>query len=74
MVSTKTIEKLQLKIKKNKKPKTIQIEVDESSYQDNKVIMDGHYIVLFSIHKRYFDNVWCDVLYMDLCHLLLARS
>lgn len=26
-----------------------------------------------SIGNRYFDDVWCDVLYMDNCHLVLAR-
>lgn len=41
--------------------------------RDPKVIMDGYCLVLFSIGKRYFDNVWYNVVSMDVCHLLLYR-
>ena len=30
-------------------------------------------LVPFSIWKKYFDEVWCDVVPMDACHILLGR-
>ena len=30
-------------------------------------------LVPFSIRKKYFDEVWCDVVPMDACHILLGR-
>ena len=30
-------------------------------------------LVPFSIQKKYFDEVWCDVVPMDACHILLGR-
>jgi len=36
-------------------------------------IVDQHCLVLFSTGKRCFDNVWCDMVSMDACHLLLGR-
>jgi Zinc knuckle len=30
-------------------------------------------LVKFSIGKRYTDEVWCDVVHMDACHILLGR-
>jgi len=29
--------------------------------------------VSYSVGKKYFDNVWCDVVSMDTCHILLGR-
>ena len=29
--------------------------------------------VTFSIRKKYKDEIWCDVVDMDVCHLLLGR-
>ena len=29
-------------------------------------------LVSFSIGRKYFDNAWCDVVFMDACHLLLG--
>ena len=41
----------------------------------NDVIeVSKRYLVFFSIGKSYKDEVWCDVAYMDACHLLLWRS
>jgi hypothetical protein len=36
-------------------------------------IVDQHCLVLFSTGKRCFNNVWCDMVSMDACHLLLGR-
>ena len=30
-------------------------------------------LVPFSIRKKYFDEVWCDVVPMDACHILRGR-
>lgn len=35
--------------------------------------MDTRCLVSFSIGQKYFDNVWCDVVSMDACHILLGR-
>lgn len=32
------------------------------------------YLVSFSIGNKYFDQVWCNVVAMDACHVLLERS
>lgn len=39
----------------------------------NEVNVDKHCLVSFSIGKSYQDEVWCDVVPMDACHLLLGR-
>ena len=35
--------------------------------------VDKHCLVSFSIGKNYQDEIWCDVVPMDACHLLLGR-
>jgi len=35
--------------------------------------MNKFYIDLFSMSKRYFDDVWYDVVSIDVCHLMLGR-
>lgn len=35
--------------------------------------MDKHCLVSFSIGKRYFDNILCEVLTINVCHILLGR-
>nr|GEW16372.1 hypothetical protein [Tanacetum cinerariifolium] len=39
----------------------------------NEVNVDTRCLVSFSIGRKYFDNVWCDVVSMDACHVLLGR-
>jgi hypothetical protein len=34
----------------------------------------NRYLVLFSIGKRYSDQIWYDTIPIDACHLLLGRS
>ena len=31
------------------------------------------YLVSFTIGKHYKDEIWCDVVPMDACHMLLGR-
>ncbi|XP_017978278.1 PREDICTED: uncharacterized protein LOC108662429 [Theobroma cacao] len=39
----------------------------------NDIKVTKHYCVQFSIGNKYEDEVWCDVIPMDACHLLLGR-
>jgi len=39
----------------------------------NDVKVTKRCLVSFSIRKKYFDEVWCDVVPMDVCHILLGR-
>ena len=39
----------------------------------NEVKVTKRCLVPFSIWKKYFDEVWCDVVPMDACHILLGR-
>jgi hypothetical protein len=41
--------------------------------RESKVKVDRRCLVSFSIGKKCFDNVWCDVVSMDACHILLGR-
>jgi len=39
----------------------------------NQVLMDKRCLISFSIENMYQDDVWCDVIPMDVCHLFLGR-
>ena len=39
----------------------------------NEVTINQRCFIIFSISKTYKDEVWCDVIPMDACHLLLGR-
>lgn len=39
----------------------------------NVVKVSKRCLVAFSIGSKYIDEIWCDVLAMDACHLLLGR-
>lgn len=39
----------------------------------NSVLVQTHCLVKFSLGKNYVDQVWCDVIPMTVCHLLLGR-
>ena len=40
--------------------------------QGGEVTVSKHALVSFSIGAKYRDEVWCDVVTMDACHLLLG--
>jgi hypothetical protein len=68
MVSSEAVKKFQLKTKSHPKPcKLIWL------HKDIEVIVDRRCLVLFSMSKRCFDNVWCDMMYMNTCHLLFSK-
>lgn len=68
MIFSEVVKKLQLKTKSHPKPcKLIWL------HKDIEIIVDRRCFILFSMGKRCFDNVWCDMMYMNTCHLLLCR-
>jgi len=36
--------------------------------------VNSRYLITFSIGKKYQDEIWCDIIPMDACHMLLGRS
>ncbi|GJW89313.1 multiprotein-bridging factor 1a [Tanacetum coccineum] len=68
VVSETMVKKLSLKTKKHPRPYKL------SWLQKGKsVLVDQRCLVNFSIGDKYMDEVWCDVVPMDACHLLLGR-
>ncbi|XP_024020183.1 uncharacterized protein LOC112092147 [Morus notabilis] len=62
------VTKLGLKIEKHPKPYNIRWLQDGGCMKVTK-----RCLVSFSIGKNYKDQIWCDVMKMDACHLLLGR-
>ena len=62
------VDKLGLKIEEHPKPYTL-----SWFKKGNEVKVSKRCLVNFSIGKKYTDNVWCDVVSMDACHILLGR-
>ncbi|GKV33822.1 hypothetical protein SLEP1_g42272 [Rubroshorea leprosula] len=68
VVSNYMVEKLGLPVKDHPHPYKLQW-----LRKGNKVKVTKCCLVSFSIGNRYQDEVWCDVIPMDACHLLLGR-
>ena len=69
VVSTYVLEKLQLKIEKHHTPNKL-----KWLNEDNKVIMEMVSLnILFFIGKKYFHIVWCAMVAMNVCHVLLGK-
>ena len=67
-VSFEMVQKLDLKMNPHPKPYKL------SWLQEGSDIKVKHRcLVSFTIGKHYQDEVWCDVVPMDVCHLLLGR-
>ena len=41
--------------------------------QGGEVTVSKRALISFSVGTKYRDDVWCDVIAMDACHLLLGR-
>nr|GEV83237.1 hypothetical protein [Tanacetum cinerariifolium] len=63
------VQKLGLKTKNHPKPYKLQW-----LKKDGEVTVSKRVHVLFLVGTTYKDNVWCDVVDMDACHLLLGRT
>ena len=68
MVSLEMVDKFKLKLEKHPHPTKISWFL-----KGNEVLVDKRCLVTFSIGKSYKDAIWCDVVPMDACHLLLGR-
>jgi hypothetical protein len=68
VVSENMVQKLPLKTEKH--PKLYKLSWLEKG---KCVQVDQRCLVNFSIGEKYRDEVWCDVVLMDACHLLLGR-
>jgi len=68
MVSQSMIEKLKLPMTPHPKPYTIQWLNQSKGLQ-----ITQRYLLSLSIGKTYKDELWCDVVPMDACHVLLGR-
>lgn len=67
-MSTETVRKLHLSTESYPTPYKL-----TSLNKDNKVIIDKHYLVSFSMGQNKFNSVWCDLMSMNACHIILRR-
>eukprot|EP00268_Persea_americana_P065958 TRINITY_DN8890_c0_g2_i2.p3 TRINITY_DN8890_c0_g2~~TRINITY_DN8890_c0_g2_i2.p3 ORF type:complete len:362 (-),score=78.59 TRINITY_DN8890_c0_g2_i2:4238-5323(-) len=68
IVSQEMVDKLKLNTEPHSKPYRI-----SWFKKGNEVKFTKRCLVSFSMGKNYHDNVWCDVVPMDVCHILLGR-
>ena len=68
MVSQEMVDKLKLHSDKHPHPYRI-----AWFKKGNEVTINKRWLMKFSIGKTYTDEVWCDVILMDACILLLWR-
>ena len=68
MASSNMVEKLNLQAMTHPHPYTIQWLNQGKGLQVN-----SRCLVAFSIGKHYTDEIWCDIIPMDACHILLGR-
>ncbi|GJW84127.1 putative nucleotidyltransferase, ribonuclease H [Tanacetum coccineum] len=68
LISEEAVQKLGLKIENRPKPYMLQW-----LKKGGEVTISKRVLVAFSVGTTYKDNVWCDVVPMNACHLLLGR-
>ena len=68
VVSTEALEKLGVKTEAHPKPYKL-----AWLKKGGEVTVSKLPLISFSIGAKYKDQVWCDVVTMDACHLLLGR-
>jgi hypothetical protein len=68
IISEEAVRKLGLKTKSHPSPYQL-----EWLMKGNEVRVSKYCQVLFSIGAKYMDHVWCDVVDMTMCHLLLGK-
>jgi hypothetical protein len=62
------VHKLRLETKRHPTPYRL-----EWLTKGNRVTVSKRCLVSFSIGAKYRDNVWCDVINIETCHLLLGK-
>jgi hypothetical protein len=67
-MAEEAVEKLALETEKHPNPYRL-----EWLKKGNEVVVSKRCLVSFSIGSRYKDKMWCDIVAMDACHLLLGR-
>ena len=68
VVSQEVVDKLRLATQDHPHPYKL-----SQFKKGNEVKVTKRCLVSFSIQKKYFDEVWCDVVPMDACHIFLGR-
>jgi hypothetical protein len=68
VVAEEVVKKLALETEQHPNPYHL-----EWLKKGTEVVVSKHCLVSFSIGLRYKDKMWCDVVAMDACHLLLER-
>ncbi|GJS94328.1 putative nucleotidyltransferase, ribonuclease H [Tanacetum coccineum] len=68
LIAEEAVQKLGLKIENRPKPYKLQW-----LKKGGEVTVSKRVLVAFSVGTTYKDSVWCDVVPMDACHLLLGR-
>ncbi|XP_056177355.1 uncharacterized protein LOC130140847 [Syzygium oleosum] len=69
VMATTMVDKLHLKIEKHPQPYML-----SWLRKGNEVRVDKRCLIQFFIGKKHNDEVWCDVVPIDACHLLPGRS
>ncbi|XP_042416946.1 uncharacterized protein LOC122005804 [Zingiber officinale] len=68
VVATTMVDKLKLKTEDHPQPYKL-----SWLHKGNELKVTQRCLIQFSIGNKYQDEVWCDVIPMDACHLLLGR-
>ncbi|GKC98511.1 putative reverse transcriptase domain-containing protein [Tanacetum coccineum] len=68
LIAEEAVQKLGLETENHSKPYKLQW-----LKKGGEVTISKHVLVTFSIGTTYKDNIWCDVVPIDACHLLLGR-
>lgn len=68
MVAEEVVRKLNLEIKLHPQPYKL-----AWLKKGNEVTVSKRCLVVSSIDPKYKDKVWCDIVAMDSCHLLIGR-
>jgi len=68
VASTTLVEKLKIKAEAHPQPYSIQWLNQSKGLQ-----VSHRCLISFSIGKSYYDELWCDIIPMDACHVVLGR-
>lgn len=69
VVACTAVQKLSLLCEAHPKPYSL-----ACLQRGHSVTVDRRVLITFSIGHKYFDSVWCDVVPMDVCHILVGTT